>query len=205
MRLRITQIEAAAGFQKGADGSHYPTVGSFLVDDATLPYIVTVHLGVAAGKPICRKLTAEQRSGGAPVTRRGLNAIPIGRIIEEVAQRWAIQINESAKTARFSTTGEKDRIKQSMRPDRGRRGDPDARRLLVERVATLYNELVEQQIKHPKPAIAKELGYSASYIGALVAEARASVPPLIAKPTGPGRASAAAPAPKRRSSARKDS
>jgi hypothetical protein len=50
----------------------------------------------------------------------------------------------------------------------------------------MYKELVGAGVKHPKPTIADELGYTASYIGTLLADARKQR--LLGPPPGPGKA-----------------
>lgn len=189
---RIKQVDAAADWKPAADGSHYPTKGAFLLDDdPSVPYAVTVEMDVVGGKPICRRLTAERKPEGIPVTRRGLNAIPLAEIVEEIVRRFSLRfepVGDGRKRARATTEAERTAGVQAMRPPRGRRRDAESRRALIERVAELYQELVNNKISHPKPVIAEQLGYSTSYIGALVAEARRMTPPLIGKPTGPGRA-----------------
>jgi hypothetical protein len=189
--VRFELIDAPGlAYVKGADGVLYPVGIKFRTDDASLPYIVTVEVRVLSGKPVCKALEAVQRAGGQPVTRRGLNALPVDAIMRTALSQYSAQLEPSAadvKTLRRSTTAERDGIEARLRPARGRRGDEAARLALIRQVADMYRELVANGVLHPKPVIASRLGYSQSYIGSLVAKARRMKPPMLGA-AEPGRA-----------------
>jgi hypothetical protein len=160
------------------------------VDIPDMPYVLRLTVSVVHGKPVCTSLAAEMRPGGIPVTRRGLNALPIERLVREVAAHLAARVQDGPGYRTYDLPpgdAEADVIRRELARRPGRRGDPDARTQLVERVAQEYKALLELQVtRQPKPLIAKKLGISTSYVGALLREARQRG---ILGPAVPGRAS----------------
>jgi hypothetical protein len=143
-------------------------------DDPDLPY--RVHLTVAAvhGKPVCTGLTAERREAGQPVTRRGLNALPVEQIVHAVVAEVAMKAEDSPGRRIYTPLGAANAgpLIAQLAPRRGRRRDPAARQELTRKVVTAYRELLAADVRQPKPLIAKELSISTSTVGALLAEAR---------------------------------
>jgi hypothetical protein len=62
------------------------------VDDPSIPYTLQLTVAVVHGKPVCTSLTANRRPDGAPVTRRGLNAIPVERLVRFAASSVAARV-----------------------------------------------------------------------------------------------------------------
>jgi len=157
------------------------------IDGPAIPYLLRLTIAVVHGKPICTSLTAERRPGGPPVTRRGLNSLPVDKLVRLAAA-------DSAMTA---TTGDGWRsydllndpgaaaLLRELGPRRGRRGDPGARVELIGKVVAAYRDLLAAGIGQPKPAIARELAISVSYVSALLADARRQG---LLGPAIPGRA-----------------
>jgi hypothetical protein len=182
-------VESRIPHVQGEGGAFYATRSIAHVDDPGLPYKLEVDIGILYGRPVCLALTATQRDGGSPVTRSGLNSLPVEQIVREAAARSSVMLRSSENGSLLLTPPSREEVaavEKSLRPRRGRRGDPEARRALLERVARMYKELVGAGVQHPKPPIAGELGYSQSYIGAMVAEARKQG--LLGAPPGPGKA-----------------
>src|SRR5450759_679309 len=62
------------------------------IDDPALPFRLDIAVAVVHGKPVCTELAAERRPDGPPVTRRGLNAIPLERLVRLVAAQAAMSV-----------------------------------------------------------------------------------------------------------------
>ena len=158
------------------------------VDSPSIPYVVRLTVAVVHGKPICTSLAAERRPDGPPVTRRGLNAIPVDRLVRAAAAQVAAKVaNRGPGFVSYDLFGDGETaaaVVREMTPRRGRRADPEARRELMSEVVTQYRDLLPVT-RQPKPAIAKSLGISTSYVSALLADARREG---ILGPAIPGRA-----------------
>ena len=145
------------------------------IDDPALPYLLHIAVTVVHGKPICASLTAEQRAGGVPVTRRGLNALPVDRLTREIAAHVAMRATVGPGTITYDMMGSPGNIaavRKELAPKRGRRADPAWRGELLGGVTAAYRDLLKAGIRQPKPHIARELGISQAYVGALLTEAR---------------------------------
>ena len=163
-------------------------------------YDLQLEIDVVHGHPVCTVCTIQQRDGGPPVMRSGLAALPLDRLIRRAVKEAAIDPEAESLLAGLPV----DRtaaLEKGLVPRRGRRGNPDAQRQLIETVAAMYRDLTGRGVKKPKPQIARALGYSPSYIGALVGEARKTNPPLLGPAHNDGRAGEAAV--QRRSTAKK--
>jgi hypothetical protein len=119
-------------------------------------------------------LTAGQKDGGPPITRRGLNSRPVDQIVRAVAAQAALHAEHrpGAVTYRPVAPEEASALVAELAPRRGRRSDPDTMNHLIETVVRSYRDLLAAGVKQPKPAIARELSISPSYVGSLLAEAR---------------------------------
>jgi hypothetical protein len=162
------------------------------VDDPSLLYVIRMTVAVVHGKPICMSLAAERRPDGPPVTRRGLNAIPVDRLVRAAAARSAMKVvNQGPGFVAygfdpFSDDETSAVVVREMEPRRGRpQDDPKARRELMQKVVDQYRDLLPIT-GHPKPLIAKSLQISTSYVSALLTQARREG---ILGPASPGRAS----------------
>jgi hypothetical protein len=169
-------------------------------DNASLPYLLHLTVAVVHGHPVCTGLTAERRDGGPPVTRRGLNSLPVERIVREVVAQTVLktEARPGAISYRPAGTLEAGPVPAQLAPRRGRRSEPEARRELIGKVVAAYRDLVANGVSRPKPAIARELSISGSYVAALLTAARRqgllgpAIPgragELPVTPTAPGRA-----------------
>jgi hypothetical protein len=138
-----------------------------------LPYDLQMTVAVVHGQPVCTELTAARRDDGPPVTRRGLNALPLDRLVRWVAAQAAMKVTHGLGTVAYEGPGGDVRsVLAELTPRRGRHSDPAAREDLTRKVVTAYRELLASGVRQPKPAIARELSISPSYVGALLAEAR---------------------------------
>ena len=124
--------------------------------------------------PVCTELAAERRPDGPPVTRRGLNAIPLERLVRLVAAQAAMSATPGDGLITYEPLNldEARSVFAELTPRRGRRSDPSAREELTRKVVRAYRDLLASGVKQPKPVIAKELSISSSYVGTLLAEAR---------------------------------
>jgi hypothetical protein len=163
------------------------------VDDPNIPYILDIAVSVVHGQPVCTQLTAEQKDGGPPVTRRGLNSLPVDQIVRAVAAQAAVRAEYRPGIVTFEPVAPEDArsLLAELTPRRGRRSDPDARNQLIESVVRSYRDLLAAGVKQPKPAIARELSISPSYVGSLLAEGRRRG---LLGPATPGRAGEERPA-----------
>jgi hypothetical protein len=156
-------------------------------DNASLPYLVHLTVAVVHGQPVCTGLTAERRDGGPPVTRRGLNSLPVERIVREIVAQAVLktEIRPGAVSYRLAGAPNAGPVLAQLAPRRGRRSDPEARRELIGKVVAAYRDLVANGVRQPKPAIARELSISESYVAALLTAARRQG---LLGPAVPGRA-----------------
>lgn len=144
------------------------------VDDSALSYLLHIMVEVVHGKPVCVGLEAFRRPGGMPITRRGLNSLPIERLVREIAAQapWRKAAGPGYVTYDLiAGADERAAVRRQFEPRRGRRADPAAHDDLIRRAVTAYRELLPTT-SHPKPLIAAELGFSPSYVAALLREAR---------------------------------
>ena len=174
-------------------------------DEDVSPYDLELEIRVLHGRPICALFQATQREGGPPITRKGLNGTRVEELLRRALTGGAAgPLMQSTSIGggqyRVSPLSRADAAKafKQTQPARGRRADPAARQQKVERAAGMYCDLIEAGVRHPKPVIAKQLHLSASYVGALIGEARKQG--LVPASPGPGRASV--PAEKRASRGR---
>ncbi len=144
------------------------------VDDPNIPYLLDIEVSVVHGQPVCTQLTAGQKDGGPPVTLRGLNALPVDQIVRAVAAQAAVRAEHGPGIVTYEPVAPEEAVSllAELAPRRGRRSDPDARNQLIESVVRSYRDLLAAGVKQPKPAIARELSISPSYVGSLLAEAR---------------------------------
>ena len=164
------------------------------VDEPAIPYVLRLTVAVVHGKPVCTSLAAERRPGGPPVTRRGLNALPVDRLVRAAAMEAAAKVASRGPGVvsydLFGGGAATAAVAAEMAPRRGRpREDPGARRELMAKVVAQYRDLLPVT-GHPKPVIARSLGISMSYVSALLAQARREG---ILGPAIPGRAGEATP------------
>lgn len=157
------------------------------IDGPELPYRLHLVIAVVHGRPVCTSLTAERLPDGAPVTRRGLNSLPVDKLVRMAAAQSAATISRGDGWTSYDlvTPEQSASVLAGLTPRRGRRGDPGAREELVRKVVIAYRDLLAAKVKQPKPAIAKSLGISVSYVSALLADARRQG---LLGPAIPGRA-----------------
>lgn len=172
----------------GGSGPLMPQhIAVVVVDEPEIsPYDVKMEVGVLHGRPICTSFTAVQRDGGPPVTRKGLNSTQVEKLIRKAltgTDAGPLMRSTPLKTGGWRVTplsraDARDAYKATQ-PKRGARGDPAERQRKIEQVAAMYRDLIAAGIRQPKPPIAETLYLSASYVGALLAEARKQglVPP----------------------------
>jgi hypothetical protein len=143
-------------------------------DGSELPYRLQMTVAVVHGQPICTELTAERLPDGPPVTRRGLNALPLDLLVRWVAAQAAWKITRKPGVVSYDGPSEEGAraVLAELTPRRGRHSDPAAREELIRKVVTAYRDLLASGIRQPKPAIARKLSISPSYVGTLLAEAR---------------------------------
>jgi hypothetical protein len=156
-------------------------------DHASLPYLVRLTVSVVHGQPVCTGLTAERRDGGPPVTRRGLNSLPVDRIVREIVAQVVLKTETRPGAISYRPAGAPNAgpVLARLAPRRGRRSDPEARQELIGKVVAAYRELVDSGVRQPKPAIAREFSISQSYVAALLTAARRQG---LLGPAIPGRA-----------------
>jgi hypothetical protein len=144
------------------------------VDHPDLAYALGIAVSVVHGQPVCTQLTVVQKDGGPPVTRRGLNSIPVDQIVRAVAAYAAVRTEHRPGVVVYRPVAPEEAgiLRAELAPRRGRRSDPVARDQLIERVVRSYRDLIAAGVRQPKPAIARELSISQSYVGSLLAEAR---------------------------------
>jgi hypothetical protein len=172
-QLSITMNLGGMFTPLSAEGYALPPITA-KVDGPDIPYILGIAISVVHGQPVCTQLTAEQKDGGPPVTRRGLNSLPVDQIVRAVAAQGALHAEHRPGAITYSPVAPEEvgSLLAELAPRRGRRSDPGAKHQLVERVVQSYRDLLAAGVKQPKPTIAKELSISPSYVGSLLAEAR---------------------------------
>lgn len=171
-------------------------VSKYITATATSPsWQATVEIVIEDGRPVVEKVSVQRVDGGPEVSPSILRAVPVASIV-----RNALAI--VAKPARFedgklrislfpiegeiSATAEVGRYLNSQR--RAPRSKDEHHKLLVE-VAREYREAcADPNVIRPRTHVATKLGYSSSYIGKLLCEARRTDPPLLNKALGPGKA-----------------
>jgi hypothetical protein len=140
------------------------------VDDPGLPYVLQVTVRVVHGKPVCQNLAASRREGGRPVTRRGLNSLPVEQLVSEIAAAAVFNMETGPGYVAYDPiTGSGERAaRRQLAPPRGPQPDPAAHDVLIRRVVDAYRDLLAEGIRKPKPVIAKELSISQSYVASLL-------------------------------------
>jgi hypothetical protein len=144
------------------------------VDDQALPYLLRIKVEVVHGKPVCTALEATRRPGGMPVTRRGLNSLPVERLVRIIAAQASWQKSAGPGHVTYDLIAgddERAKVRHQLEPRRGRRPDPATHDDLIRQAVRAYRELLPTTM-HPKPHIAAELNISKSYVAALLREAR---------------------------------
>lgn len=155
-------------------GAALPTLKAE-IDDPELPYVLQMTVRVVHGKPFCQSMTASRREGGKPVTRRGLNSLPIEFLVREVAAAAVLKMETGPGYVAYEPvigSSEWATVRRQLAPRRGPQPDPVTHDALIRQVVSAYRDLLAAKIQKPKPAIAKELGISQSYVAALLREAR---------------------------------
>lgn len=145
------------------------------VDDPALPYVLQITVRVVHGKPVCQSLAASRREGGRPVTRRGLNSLPVEHLVREIAVSAALKMETGPGYVAYdpiTESNERAAARRQLAPPRGRQPDPAAHDALVRQVVDAYRDLLDEKIWKPKPIIANEFSISQSYVAALLREAR---------------------------------
>jgi hypothetical protein len=157
------------------------------VEGDEVAYRLEMTVQVIHGKPVCTSLVAHQRPGGMPVTRRGLNSLPIEQLVRQIATMMAIQVTHGDGVVKYNPVDQTgaNKVFAELAPKRGRRADPDDRRRRVEQAVGAYKDLTANRIKHPKPLIAREMRTSVSTVASLLAEGRRLG---LLGPARPGRA-----------------
>jgi hypothetical protein len=145
------------------------------IDDPELPYVLQVTVRVVHGKPFCQSLAASTREGGRPVTRRGLNSLPVEHLVREIAAAAAWKMETGPGYVAYDLiagSSERAAVRRQLSPRRGPQPDPAAHDALIRRAVDAYRDLLAEEIRKPKPVIAKELGISQTYVASLLREAR---------------------------------
>jgi hypothetical protein len=145
------------------------------VDDPGLPYVLQMTVRVVHGKPVCQSLAASRREGGRPVTRRGLNLLPVENLVREIAAAAAMKVETGPGYVTYdliTASGDFAAARRELSPARGRQPDPAVHDVLLRQVVEAYRDLLAEEIRKPKPVIAKKFMISQSYVGALLREAR---------------------------------
>lgn len=192
---RIRATSKLGKWSIAPDGGYYPAGLTIEVagDPAlpAIPYDMTIEVVVVHGEPICRSVEVRQCAGGPQVGRAALGTVPIDRIVREAFVSQAMRKAPDGSHFGPASPDERAALSAKLRPRRGRKGDPEAKQRLIEKVAAMYLDLAAAGERHPKPVIARELGYSQGHIGTLLAGAREQG--LVGPPPGPGRAGSGSP------------
>jgi hypothetical protein len=134
------------------------------IDDPELPYVLKMTVRVVHGKPFCQSLAASRREGGKPVTRRGLNSLPIVHLVREIAAAAVLKTETGPGYVAYEPimgSSEQAAVRRHLAPRRGAQPDP-AHDALVRQVVSAYRELLAAKIQKPKPIIANQIGFSQS-------------------------------------------
>jgi hypothetical protein len=158
----------------GAGGLALPTTKTE-IDAPDLPYVLRLTVAVVHGKPVCIGLAAEMRRDGMPVTRRGLNSLPVDRLVRTIAANSAVATGSGPGYVTYDFPAGPDQVaaaRREIEPRRGRRAHPDEHLRLLRKVVDAYRDLIRAGCRKPKPFIATELCISQSYVRRLLTEAR---------------------------------
>jgi hypothetical protein len=140
-----------------------------------------VHLEVAmivsiqTGRLACEEMTIARRDGGPPISTAGLRHIPVSALL--VKSAWAVAQVEALDDDLHGDDGTDgavirasrviDRVQPSKGPLSGLKRDA-----LLGQIAAAYRRALKAGDTAPRKAVAEEMGYSESYIGKLLVEAR---------------------------------
>ena len=93
MLIRTRHAGAFAAIE-GHDDLAVPQLAAEITGglDEGVPYDLAIEVSVVHGRPICTSLTATQVAGGPPVTRRGLNSLPVEKFVWYVAAQSAVTV-----------------------------------------------------------------------------------------------------------------
>lgn len=171
MKVRIGGELAAV---PGLPDLAVPQLG-VVADDPGIPFDVEMAIAVVYGKPVCTSLTAAQRPGGPPVTRQGLNSLPVNRLIRQaVATGILRKAGEGPGFVAWDWPAAPGGAEAALR-ELGRKGgrptDPGTRDRM-HRAVSIYRDLLAAGVTQPTRTIAKELHISVSYASQLLTRAR---------------------------------
>lgn len=136
----------------------------------SLPYRVEVGVAVVHGAVVCTSLHIDQKVGGPPINRHGVDKLPIPALIRNTAAAGALHLNEDGS---LSPRPERQRTtERDLQPRGGRRARPDDVDQKAAQCVKIARELwAAGQRTRYKPLIAKEMYCSVSYVGVLLARA----------------------------------
>jgi hypothetical protein len=166
------------------------------VNDPEISYDLVMQIAMVHGKPVCTSLTAGRREGGPPVTRQGLNSLPVNRLV-----RQAVSVGMTRKAGEGpgfrawdwpAPPGAAESALRELARSGGRPADGSTQDRMHEAV-TMYRDLLGLDPR-PTTTIARELQISVSYASQLLTRARkqgllgAAIPGRAGEAEGPGKA-----------------
>lgn len=145
------------------------------VDDEGVAYDLEMTVAMVHGAPVCTALTATQRPGGPPVTRQGLNSLPLNRIVREAVAMGAwrkVAEGPGFTACDFMVPGTAEDALRAMPGGRHRPADPGTQDQRMRDAVKAYKELTGSGHTRPKPVIARSMGFTVSYVSKLLTRAR---------------------------------
>ena len=153
------------------------------------PLTVLLQLVAEDGRVLVTEVSVRGAEG---LTSDVLRSIPLAHVVRRALDQVAVPARwERGRLVAevFGPSGKplpSGAIQRALepRPPRSRQHH----RALLETVVNEYRQAVAAGVAHPRKHVAQRLGYSSTYVGKLLHEARTMVQPLLGKAPGPGKA-----------------
>lgn len=156
------------------------------------PLELTVETVIEDSQVVVDEVRIRRPAGAPGISTKALRLIPLARIVRSMVDtaaqpaRWddgklAIEVFGPDDSAIPSAA-----IQRAMRPEVSKRSH-ERHVELMRTVAMLYREALAADVPRPRRHVARQMGYSNSYVGKLLFEARRTDPPLLGAAPGVGR------------------
>jgi hypothetical protein len=178
MDLHVSHGLGSSNLARVGPDLFVPSPLTIACSDSAVPYDLELVVDVEDGIPVCRTLQVTRRDGGPPVTREGLRAVPVEKVMRLAAASVSLRASGRGDHYALEPAALDDQRTawKGMQPRRGRAAE-ERTRLLATDLFRRYSDLRTVGVKQPKAVLREQLKaegihYSLSRIGALVAQGR---------------------------------
>ena len=195
--VNVTRYSGGPAFV-AARGASIPRHIEATARDPSWPAQVSLVLEVEDGRVVVDEVTlrrASGPSGTAGITTQSLRSFPLTSIVRQVPKELplAATLGQDGRSIELlgpgGTVSRIDGVKQSVTPRSQLPRSKALRARELHRIVEAYRAaLNDPNIARPRYHVATQLGYSSSYIGKLLNEARRADPPLLGPAPSRGKA-----------------